>query len=200
MKRTVSLILCLCVLLIAYPSLGEDKPSVSASYACADMPVKVGSVLDFTLTGQNCVQYALMVVRPDSTQVFYNGSAMSVLIDMPGKYAFIAYGSNAMDVNAPGYQRCMSSLIEVVVAGEQGSVPENDPAQEDFTTAKMRYVERFFNEDWSRNPMGDRLWKWLDMSKVDVSARSNSGYLMLEQEYEHLHGWYPYGRGGSPPR
>ena len=50
-------------------------------------------------------------------------------------------------------------------------------------THPMRYVNQFFYADGTYTPMGQRLKKWLDMSPRE--DRSGSGYLMLEQQYEH---------------
>lgn len=50
-------------------------------------------------------------------------------------------------------------------------------------THPMRYVNQFFYADGTYTPMGERLLKWLDMSPRE--DRSGSGYLMLEQQYEH---------------
>lgn len=50
-------------------------------------------------------------------------------------------------------------------------------------THPMRYVNQFFYADGTYTPTGQRLKKWLDMSPRE--DRSGSGYLMLEQQYEH---------------
>ncbi len=56
------------------------------------------------------------------------------------------------------------------------------------TTKQMAYVDQFYNHDGSFSTMGDKLLTWLDMTptaKPDDPARTNSGYLMLEQEMKH---------------
>lgn len=52
-----------------------------------------------------------------------------------------------------------------------------------YSTPEMRYVDQFLNDDGSETALGDKLIKWLSMEETD--DRTNSGYLMLEQEYLH---------------
>ncbi|MBE5803971.1 MAG: hypothetical protein E7316_05605 [Clostridiales bacterium] len=54
-------------------------------------------------------------------------------------------------------------------------------------TNEMRYINQFYDEDFTlgATEAGRKLLTWLDMSERDVTTRTNSGYLMLDQEYLH---------------
>ena len=54
-------------------------------------------------------------------------------------------------------------------------------------TNEMRYVNQFYDSNFTlgATETGAKLLAWLDMSERTVHERTNSGYLMLEQEYLH---------------
>lgn len=65
-------------------------------------------------------------------------------------------------------------------------------------TNEMRYVNRFYDDSMNPGvtPEGQKLVAWLDMGYRDVYTRTNSGYLMLEEEYEHQNTLgYKFGHG-----
>ncbi|MBQ8536635.1 MAG: hypothetical protein IJ461_04440 [Clostridia bacterium] len=112
MKQLIAIILCLSILPL--PALAAPKPQVSASYTGE---ARVGESLHFTLTGVNSPMLALQVVSPDSSQQFFEGAHISVPLQQPGLYVFIAYGANGSDPSAPGFERCMSAPIRVEAEG-----------------------------------------------------------------------------------
>lgn len=65
-------------------------------------------------------------------------------------------------------------------------------------TNEMRYVNQFYDSSMNpgASPEGQNLVAWLDMGYRDVYTRTNSGYLMLEEEYEHQNTLgYKFGHG-----
>lgn len=294
-RRAFALLLCLCLLPVS--AALALTPEVALYCSEQGSAVAVGTELSFTLVGTNTAAVRLMIVRPDSTQLFLDGAQCVYTPDMPGTYVFVAYGANHTDPAAPGFERCMSRMITLeaegqaiaaqpvemqleMLAGDQWlplegqmtdsllptlrlcaqALPEaaflhlevegggasltlaegtaaqfgqygSDGSytcfiQPDLSalvreewydapvalritaeangqrhtaaasflvsnyTDEMCYVSRFAEPDsrFYSADVRDALDRWLDMSERDVYTRRNSGYLMLEEEWQHQQG------------
>lgn len=67
---------------------------VEMSCTCPDAQPMAGSQVTFSLTGEGCEAYKLMVVTPDGQQHFYGGPQPTVTLAAPGLHVFAGYGTD----------------------------------------------------------------------------------------------------------
>lgn len=94
------------------------------------------------------------------------------------------------DQNSPFYGRYQLQAEVRLTAQDYEEAFYQTAFYVDTYTNEMRYVNQFYqNGSYLGNSRGQALEKWLDMSPRDLTDRLNSGYLLLETEYEYKDGW-----------
>lgn len=152
-RQFVSLVLALIIAALPLQSVMAATPTVALHYSGKE--AGVGDILTFTLVGKNTAAVQLMVVTPDSKQVFLPGEEVKYKIEQPGKHIFIAYGTTTTDTSSPAYQLCMSTPLIIDCKG---------PALEGSVT-----FEVMTDEGWE--PLQD-CWVYCDEGKEPVYFRA----------------------------
>lgn len=118
MSLTLALLMLFAMLPCTALSAG---PRVEMSYTCPDAQPMVGSQVTFSLTGEGCEAYKLMVVTPDSKQHFYDGPQPTVTLGVPGLHVFVGYGTDDATPGAAGNILCMTQQVWITAGGTAAS-------------------------------------------------------------------------------
>lgn len=89
-KRITALILAFSFVICYYPVVTRAD-GVNLVWNCADKPIKVGSVVQISLSADIVQDFRIMVVTPDSKQTFIDGQNASFTVTKPGTHALIGY-------------------------------------------------------------------------------------------------------------
>lgn len=92
-RRFSVLVLAVILATVCLPAPGyaEDK-QIILSLEQDDPEIRVNTTLHFSITGDPMDDYSVMIVTPESRQVFLNGSETDYTVTMPGLHTAIAYG------------------------------------------------------------------------------------------------------------
>ncbi len=175
-RRLLSLFL-VCSFLLAFcaPVFAETLSVCISSCTVPDGGTcSMGDTVVFQIGSTGAVRTQLLIVPPDSSRMGQDGPVCSVTLDMPGIWAFVAYAQDSTK------KTVHSDQWRIHVEGSTGTALP-------FLTDEERYINHFFTEDFRlHSDEGKKLIRWLDSSeKSDISDRTNSGYLLLDEEMVH---------------
>lgn len=89
-KRITALTLAFSFVICFCPAVTRAD-GVNLVWNCADKPIKVGSVVQISLSADSEQDFRVMVVTPDSKQTFINGKNVTFTVTKEGTHALIGY-------------------------------------------------------------------------------------------------------------
>lgn len=142
-----------------------------------------GHALRADVTGMNIPADAVLSVR-----LICQGTEYQLLREKIGLYhSRSMWASQALAYVAGNRYGLFTVRAEAILTAPDGQTLEGEATFTlDAYSNQMRYVNRFFDKQWryGYSDEGNKLQNWLDMNKR-TRHRTNSGYLLLEQEMEY---------------